>query len=419
MTRRIAVSLAAAALVAGAAFAWAAVPVVVACQPKARYAGEGKTRMSIPLAVLTPTVALESLPNSSSLRNSIVTVLGVRSHETLRTDASGKSRRGRSLASGVVVDAKGRIVTVATAVRDCDAIVVRAADGREFPAMLLGLDEDTDVALLQVPTDDLTALRYAIPGSDPVGQPVAVLGSGVGGHPKESAGEVRRTFPRPLGSLLLLSNPVYPGTSGGAAVNAHGELVGLIVGSLAETPADWTDAPQGAASFAVRSDDLKTIVGQLERFGAVRRGFLGVRMTQGEIVDAERPGEAYKIGVRAEEVLVGGPAAHVGLRPGDLIVGWNGETLQSPEDLMRRVEGSPPGTIVPLVWVRNDERHEGKLVVGARPDAELLATPAAAGAAIDSAREAQSREQLLEKVRTLRAKPPGAADSSRTPRDGG
>ncbi len=353
---------------------------------------------------------------------SVVTVLGVRSDESLQRGADGRARRPRSLASGVVIDTRGKIVTVASAVRDCDAIAVRLDDGRELPAMLLGIDLDSDVALLSVSATDLIALRLAPPGVDPVGDAVSAVGSGVGKNPRISYGKVRRVYSKPLGSLLLLSNDVYPGSSGGAALNARGELLGMVIGRLDEAPPDWADAPSaGSATFAVHADDLRTLITHLENYGVVRRGFLGVRMVQGEIVDAERPGTPFKVGVRVEDVLPGSPAARLDLRAGDLVVGWAGETLQSPEDLMRRVEGSPPGTIVPLVWVRNDERREGKLVVGARPDDELLATPAAAGSTGggDSLHDAKTHDELLERVRTLRARTPGAPDSSSRAKTGG
>jgi serine protease Do len=356
-------------------------------------------------------------------RASTVTVLGLRTHESLREDPSGKPRAPRSLAAGFVFDAKGHVVTVASAVRDCDEVWVRLADGRERSAMLVGLDETLDIALLQLAEPGLAPLRLAPATVDAVGQSVAVLGPGVGPNARETRGRVHKRYERPLGSLLLLDNPVYPGFSGAPAVNEKGELLGVIIGHLTEAPPDWADAPLGVgnASFAVAGADLRTIVSHLERYGQVRRGWLGVRMVQGEVVDQNRPGDPYRIGVRVEEVLAGSPAAQLDLRVGDLVVGWNGETLQSPEDLMRRVEGSPPGTIVPLVWVRDDERREGRLVVGARPDSELLATPANGGAAhgADSVRQGLDRERLLERMRTLRGLAPGAASDTSRGRPGG
>jgi S1-C subfamily serine protease len=227
---------------------------------------------------------------------------------------------------------------------------------------------------------------------------------------------VRRRYEQPLGSLLLLTNEVFPGFSGAPAVNARGELVGLVVGRLADAPADWdsSEGESAGTSFALAADDLKTVVDHLQRYGRVRRGFLGVRMVQGEVVDSSHPNDPFKIGVRVEDVLPGSPAAQVGLRAGDLVVGWNGETLNSPEDLMRRVEGSPPGTIAALVWVRGDERIDGSLVVGAKPDDELLATPnsPAAGGSILPGDRARSSEELLQRVKTLRSRGPGASPDS-------
>jgi len=294
----------------------------------------------------------------------------------------------------------------ASVVRDCDRIQVKLADGRAVNAILLGVDDASDVALLELPVTDVPALRWASEPAAPVGAWVAAVGQGnFNAAQGPNLGTVQRRYEQPLGSLLLLTNEVFPGYSGAPAINSKGELIGLVIGRLSEPPADWSEGT--TASFAVAADDLKTVLDHLERYGRVRRGFLGVRMAQGEVVDSSRPDDPFKIGVRVEEVLAGSPAAQAGLRPGDLIVGWNGETLQSPEDLMRRVEGRPPGTSAALVWVRADERFDGKLVVGAKPDAELLAspgTPASGGSTLP-----RTNEDLLERVRSLRTRTPGAS----------
>ena len=359
----------------------------------------------------------------SRARRSVVTVVGLRMHESLRAPEGGPPRPMRSLASGMVVDRRGHVATSASVVRDCDRIQVRLDDGRAVTAILLGTDDASDVALLELPITDVPALAWAAEPSAPVGTWVAALGQSSGGpaggpsgaaQPRPSLGKVQRRYEQPLGSLLLLTNEVYPGFGGAPALNVRGELVGMVTGRLSEAPADWTEGEGAGSSFALAADDLKTVLDQLERYGRVRRGFLGVRMVQGEIVDSNHPGDPFKIGVRVEDVLAGSPAAQVGLRAGDLIVGWNGETLASPEDLMRRVEGSPPGTVAALVWVRADERLDGSLVVGAKPDDELLAipgTPAAGGSILPEDR-ARSNEELLQRVRTLRSRAPGAAADS-------
>jgi serine protease Do len=348
-------------------------------------------------------------------RLSVVTVVGLRLHEDLRQGAA--PRAPRSIASGFVIDRKGHVVTAASVVRDCDRIQVKLDDGRAVNAILLGVDDASDVALLELPVTDVPALHWASEPAAPVGAWVAAVGQSSFGPAHEdpkrpNLGTVQRRYEQPLGSLLLLTNEVYPGFSGAPAITSTGELIGLVIGRLDQAPADWNEgAAAPGASFALAADDLKTVLEHLQRYGRVRRGFLGVRMAQGEVVDSSRPDDPFKIGVRVEDVLAGSPAAQAGLKPGDLIVGWNGETLQSPEDLMRRVEGSPPGTNAALVWVRADERFDGKLVVGAKPDDELLASPGAPGSGGSMLPEdrAKTNEELLERVRTLRSRTPGAS----------
>ncbi len=373
----------------------------------------------------TPPAAVEhafALACQRALR-SVVTVLGLRQVEGEPGPDGPTFRPVMSLASGAVVDRRGHVVTSAAVVRGCERIQVRLADGRNVPATLVGVDATSDVALLELPVLDVPPLAWAPPGADAAGSWVAAVGQSAGGRPRSSLGVVCKRYTQPLGSMLLLTNAVFPGVSGAPAVNARGELVGLVIGPLADAPPDFDDAGAGAgSSFALAGDDLRTLVGHLERYGNARRGFLGVRMVQGEVVDATHPDDPYKIGVRVEDVLPGSPAALCGLRSGDLIVGWNGETLASPEDLMRRVEACAPGAKAALVWVRGDDRIDGKLVVGAKPDDELLAEPQAA--APDVAPPAgtppqlpelrpQSNPYLLDRVRSLRPGVKAVPDTAR------
>jgi len=369
-----------------------------------------------------PEIARAFAPVCARALRSVVSVLGLREvgGESGPDGPAPGPRPAMSLSSGVVVDRRGHVVTSASVVRDCERIQVRLADGRTMPAVLLGSDEASDVALLEIPVTDVPPLRWAPPGSDLAGVWVAAIGQSVGGHPRSSLGVVRRRYAQPLASLLLLTNAVFPGFSGAPAVNARGELVGIVIGPLADAPADFDDAKDGGgSSFALAGDDLHTLIAHLERYGHARRGFLGVRMVQGEVVDTTHPDDPFKIGVRVEEVLAGSPAAQAGLRPGDLVVGWNGETLSSPEDLQRRVESVPPGTKAALVWVRGDDRFDGSLVVGAKPDDELLATPGGGGPPPGAANaqlpelRPQSNPYLLERVRSMRSRGGASADTVR------
>ena len=409
MSRRVAIRAAlgtvAVATVVGVACAWWGVPAVQAADEPRLHADASDA----------------SSPSVTRTRQRLVTVAGLRSDESRRGAEGSASKAPLSLASGIFYDSRGLVVTVASAVRDCDALLVRDADGNETSATLAGLDEATGIALLRVPPRTIPDLPLVAPSTDTVGAVAIAIAAESGRHPYFTRGQIRRRYERPLGSMFLLSNAVFPGYSGGPVITPGGELLGIVLGRLEEAPPDWPDAPGAgeASSFALAAADLATIVDHLEKHGRVRRGFLGVRMVQGEIVDANRPGDPFRIGVRVEEVLPDSPAAKIDLRPGDLIVGWNGETLQSPEDLMRRVEGSAPGTVVPLVWVRSEERREGRLIVGETPETNLLATPTG-GAAPDPARLERRRAELQERVRALRTRAPGGTpDSTRHPRGGG
>jgi serine protease DegS len=347
----------------------------------------------------------------------VVPVVGLRGHDGLRVDHAGRPRAGRTLASGVVIDARGHVLTTASVVRDCDAVRVRLSDGRTVEAVLVGRDDATDTALLEIPIHSLPHAKLAPDGQTTPGDWVVAVGRPGGTAPPPSLGTVRRRYEQPMGSLLLVTNALYPGYSGGALLNKKGEMAGLLIGPAEVAPEDWAEAPEpgASASFAVASEDVRTLVDHLERYGRVQRGFLGVRMAQGEVVDAQHPDDPFKIGVRVQEVLPGSPAHRVGLQPGDLIVGWNGETLASPEDLMRRVEGCAPGSTARLVWVRNDDRHDGTLVMDVKPDDDLLASPGvpalrAPGTSTDPARD---QRELLDRVQQLRSK--ASADSTRRP----
>src|SRR4029079_2929390 len=170
-----------------------------------------------------------------------------------------------------------------------------------------GVDDASDVALLELPVTDVPALRWASEPAAPVGAWVAPVWQGnFNAAQGPNLGTVERRYEQPLGSLLLLTNEVFPGFSGAPAINSKGELVGLVIGRLTQMPVDSAgDVPKDGASFALAADDLKTVLDHLERYGRVGGGFLGVRMAQGEVVDSNRPNDPYKIGVRVEDVLAG------------------------------------------------------------------------------------------------------------------
>src|SRR5258708_7257838 len=181
-----------AALQGGAAFACLAAAAIPA--PTGSISPGGPTP--------SPETARAFAPVCARALRSVVSVLGLREvgGESGPDGPAPGPRPAMSLSSGVIVDRHGHVVTSASVVRDCERIQVRLADGRTVPAALLGSDDASDVALLEIPVTDVPPLRWAPPGSDVAGLWVAAIGQSVGGHPRSSLGVVRKRYTQPLAS---------------------------------------------------------------------------------------------------------------------------------------------------------------------------------------------------------------------------
>jgi S1-C subfamily serine protease len=209
------------------------------------------------------------------------------------------------------------------------------------------------------------------------GSPVITLGHSYGSVPSLSTGEISWHYQDPLRTLIQMTNALLPGHSGGAAIDIEGRLVGVIIGELAtdmQTGDTLREASSRGSSFAIPVSVLPALIAELRDYGRVRRGYLGVRIEQGKIIDPARPDEPFKVGVSVTEVLQGGPAWNAGLRAGDLVVALDDEPVNSPDELMQLVAGQPSGSSAKFVWVRGDVRHEARVKLGVTPDSLHLAS---------------------------------------------
>jgi S1-C subfamily serine protease len=296
------------------------------------------------------------------------------------------------VASGVVMDRDGRILTTATGIVGCIEIRVRTASGRELPANLLGLDPTTDLALLRIPAGSAPPFARAPATAAGVGSPVFAVAFGKA--PSQEMGTIRWRYDEPLRSLLQMTTEIHPGNSGGAAVDAQGRLVGVLVGGLAEVHAADSlqrEANERGGTFAIPVNDAVLVMNDLQRYGGVPRGFLGVSIQQGLVEDPGHPGAPAVMGVTLSEVVSNGPAWKAGMRSGDLVVAVNGQQVNSPDELMARIMAQRPGTSAELLWIRSDKEFRAKVSLTATPDSVLASQLEAAGAAA-RARAQQVRE---------------------------
>jgi serine protease Do len=260
-------------------------------------------------------------------------------------------RRGRqSLGSGFVVSADGYIGTNFHVVRDASQIVVRLADHSEHRARLIGSDPKTDLALLKIDATNLPALAFGDSDRLQVGEPVMAIGNPFGLEQTVTTGIVsakeRFIGAGPYDDFIQTDASVNPGNSGGPLVDVRGALVGINSAIFSQSGGSV------GIGFAIPVNIAKDVLPQLRERGKVVRGYLGVAV--GPVPpDVRRaldlPPER---GTLVAEVVPRSPAAEAGIAGGDVIVAFNGAPIQSPNDLTRRVGGTPPGAEVKLTIAR-------------------------------------------------------------------
>jgi serine protease Do len=256
--------------------------------------------------------------------------------------------------SGFIIDPSGIIVTNNHVVGRADKIIVALTDGRQLTAKVLGRDELTDVAVIQV--DGAGALP-SVPWGDSrkaeVGDWILAAGNpfGLGGSVSVGiiSAEGRDLGSGPFDNFLQLDAPINPGNSGGPVFNMDGQVIG--VSSVIVSP---TGASVGIG-FAIPSETVRTIVAQLLAKGSIERGWLGVAV------------EDRDNGVFVASADRTGPAARAGIRPGDAVIAINGDKIENSRSLIRAIAAVAPGNSARVTVRRQGHEMEIPVTVGRRP----------------------------------------------------
>ena len=240
-------------------------------------------------------------------------------------------RRAQSAGSGVIVDAKaGYIVTNHHLVDGAHEIHVTLSDGREFPASLVGVDAPVDLAVLRIDADDLTELAFAGYEDLRVGDFVVAIGNPFGFSQTVTSGIVsalgRSGLMEGYENFIQTDASINPGNSGGALVDLNGRLVGINTAIV---------APSGGnvgIGFAIPSDLVSSIMGEIIENGAVRRGRIGLSVAGLNAQLALVHGVDQSEGVVVTEVVPGSAADSAGVRRGDILVSIDGRDMGRPAD---------------------------------------------------------------------------------------
>ncbi|MGE5731341.1 MAG: S1C family serine protease [Gemmatimonas sp.] len=254
----------------------------------------------------------------------------------------GVTLRGRALGSGVVIDPRGYVVTNWHVIDGADEIRVQLADGRVAAPTLVGADPETELALLKIDLPNLPGIRLGRSDNLAVGEVVLAIGNSLGLSQTVTMGIVSATGRGQLGvttfeDFIQTDAAINAGNSGGALVNATGELVGINTAVLSTAPDQ--PMPEGLG-FAIPVNLVRGVMQQLVAHGRVIRGYLGV-----DTVDLPA-GQAHALGIDGSAVQVTnvtGPAAAAGLKPGDVLTHINDQRTFTQQQAMNLVASSQPG----------------------------------------------------------------------------
>ena len=267
----------------------------------------------------------------------------------------GESQPQIAAGSGVIVDARnGYVMTNAHVVKDAREVLVTLKDNRRLPAKLVGADPGTDIAVLRVDPKNLVDVRFGDSDALQVGDYVLAIGNPFGLGQTATSGIVSALGRSGLSMegyehFIQTDASINPGNSGGALVNLRGELIGINTAII---------GPAGGnvgIGFAVPVVMARAVMDQLVKFGEVRRGRLGVSMT--DVVGGE--------GAMLADVQANSPASQAGLRKGDVVTGLNGRPVRGAAELRARLGVVPVGETVDLQVQRGGEKRTLKARIGA------------------------------------------------------
>ncbi len=282
-------------------------------------------------------------------------------------EGQGEESRRQSLGSGFLINPKGYAITNNHVVEGASEIKVRLVDGREFEAEVVGRDAKTDIALLKLRVPgggEVKDLPFVFLGDSDkleVGDFVLAAGNPFGLDHSVSLGIVsakeRVIGAGPYDDFIQTDAAINPGNSGGPLFNTRGEVVGVNTAIVGQ-----------GIGFAVPVNMLKVLLPQLLTKGRIVRGWLGVSIQDvtPELAKTLKIDRAR--GALVADVVRKSPAEVSGLKAGDVVVGLNGKSIDTYNQLSREIAFLPPGTVVQLALLRDGKARTLDVKIGLRPE---------------------------------------------------
>jgi len=272
-------------------------------------------------------------------------------------------RKTSSLGSGVIVDAKrGLVLTNNHVIANAIQITVTLRDGRQVEAEIVGADPETDIAVLKMTAENLTALTTSDSDDLRVGDFVVAIGNPFGLGQTVTSGIISALSRSGLGieeyeDFIQTDASINPGNSGGALVNLKGQLVGINTAIFSQSGASH------GIGFAIPINLALRIMEQILDTGEVKRGFLGVSIQDITPELAEAFGLTKKSGALINKVLKDSPADKAGLLPGDIVILIDGKKIRNANDVRNRIGLLPVGERIKFKLLREGKEFELTILV--------------------------------------------------------
>ncbi len=323
-------------------------------------------------ALETPARALSGLPQFGDIYEQVApSVVSVRTVRSAPAESPIATNPSQGMGSGFIISVDGYVLTNAHVVNDATEVTVVLGDEREFKAKVVGSDRRTDVALLKIEADKLPAAKIGDPGQTRVGDWVAALGSPFGFTQTLTAGIVSaksRALPNEAYVPFIQTDAALnPGNSGGPLLNTRGEVIGISSQIYSPT------GGYAGLSFAIPIDVAVKVKDQLQQFGKVTRGRIGVAVQDINKDLAESFGLATTKGALVSSVEKSGPAAMAGILAGDVITAVNGKAVDNAAQVSRTVGDLKPNEQTNISVWRNGGTQDITVKLDELPNDRLAA----------------------------------------------
>lgn len=271
-----------------------------------------------------------------------------------------------SLGSGVIVSPQGYVLTNNHVIAGADEIQVLLQDGRSTRAEVVGVDKDTDLAVLRIELKNLPTIAISAVEQQRVGDVALAIGNPFGVGQTVTLGIISATGRTHLGinryeDFIQTDAAINPGNSGGALINAYGELIGINTAIYSQS-----GGSQGIG-FAIPTHLASNVMKQIIENGHVERGWLGIEAQDLTPQLAESFNLKDTRGMLIAGVLRGGPADQAGIQPGDILERVDGRVVENARAAMSQIAQSAPGTTLKLEGSRDGQPLAVTVTTGRRP----------------------------------------------------